>query len=117
MKMKAHLGSILFAVMVISAVAAETSATCASDAEQAFVREEVERIETIPGTPESDAWRFYSSTSRNEYVEFNYDESKAGELGRENSGPKQGRGGREKQMPILWQTSECKQGMVLCRRR
>ena len=33
--------------------------------------------------------------------------------GRENSGPKQGRGGAEKQMPILWQTSECKQGMVL----
>lgn len=36
------------------------------------------------------------------------------QYGRENSGPKQGRGGREKQMPILWQTSECKQGMVLC---
>ena len=33
--------------------------------------------------------------------------------GRENTGPKQGRGGREKQMPIFWQTSECKQGMVL----
>ena len=35
------------------------------------------------------------------------------QYGRENSGPKKGRGGREKQMPILWQTSECKQGMVL----
>ena len=33
--------------------------------------------------------------------------------GRENTGPKQGRGGGEKQMPILWQTSECKQGLVL----
>ena len=33
--------------------------------------------------------------------------------GRENTGPKKGRGGREKQMPIMWRTSECKQGMVL----
>ena len=67
--------------MMMFAASAETSATCASDEELAFVRKGVERLETIPGTPESDAWRFYSSTSRNEYVEFNYDESKAGELG------------------------------------
>ena len=67
--------------MTVSAASAETVATFASDEELAFVRKGVERLETIPGTPESDAWRFYSSTARNEYVEFNYDESKAGRLG------------------------------------
>ena len=67
--------------MMVSAASAETVATFASDEELAFVRKGVERLETIPGTPESDAWRFYSSTARNEYVEFNYDESKAGRLG------------------------------------
>ena len=65
----------------VSHSSADPADTFASDEELAFVRNGVERIEMIPGTPESDAKRFYSSTSRNEYVEFNYDESKAGELG------------------------------------
>ena len=51
--------------------------------EAAPVQRRVEFIEMIPGTPESDAFRFYSSTQRNEYVEFNYDEAKAGELGKD----------------------------------
>ena len=55
----------------------------ASVEEQDFVRDRVEYYSVIPGTPEGDAGRFYSSTSRNEFVEFNYDESKAGELGRD----------------------------------
>ena len=52
-----------------------------TDEEREFVKKRVSRIETIPGTPEPDALRFYLSTSQNEYVEFNYDESKAGALG------------------------------------
>ena len=51
--------------------------------EAAPVQRRVEFVEMIPGTPESDAFRFYSSTQRNEYVEFNYDEAKAGELGKD----------------------------------
>ena len=51
--------------------------------EAAPAQRRVEFIEMIPGTPESDAFRFYSSTQRNEYVEFNYDEAKAGELGKD----------------------------------
>ena len=68
--------------MVVSAAGMrECPASCASADEIAFVRSGVERIDFAPGTPEPDAKRFYSSTSRNEYVEFNYDESKAGTLG------------------------------------
>ena len=81
MKTKAHTGSILCLAFMLCAASAESAVTWASDEELVFVRKGVERLETIPGTPESDAGRFYSSTSRNEYVEFNYDESKAGELG------------------------------------
>ena len=55
----------------------------ANPQELEFVRRRIEHIATIPGTPESDAFRFYSSTQRNEYVEFNYDESKAGVLGKD----------------------------------
>ena len=47
------------------------------------MRSGIERIEPMPGAPEPDALRFYSSTSRKEYVEFNYDESRAGEAGRD----------------------------------
>ena len=58
---------------------AEASQTSAEELE--FVQSGVERIDTQPGTPEPDAVRFWSSTSRNEYVDFNYDESRAGVLG------------------------------------
>ncbi len=37
------------------------------------------RTETIPGTPESDAVRFYTNAVG--FVEINYDEDKAGVLG------------------------------------
>lgn len=36
-------------------------------------------IEIQPGTPEGDAKRFYTNPEKTEYVEFNYDEEKAGE--------------------------------------
>ena len=43
----------------------------------------VAAMDFLPGTPETDAFRFYSNTAKTEYVEFNYDESKAGVLGRD----------------------------------
>ena len=52
-----------------------------TDEEREFVKSRVSRIETIPGTPESDAKRFYKVGETSEYVEFNYDESKAGVVG------------------------------------
>ena len=39
------------------------------------------RVETIPGTPESDAVQFYTNDVG--FVEINYDEDKAGVLGRD----------------------------------
>ena len=69
------------AAVASGAFAAKGDHSWASYGELEAVRSAVERIDTVPGAPEPDAKRFYSSTSRNEYVEFNYDESKAGELG------------------------------------
>ena len=43
----------------------------------------VAAMDFLPGTPETDAFRFYSNTAKTAYVEFNYDESKAGVLGRD----------------------------------
>ncbi len=57
--------------------------SCSSREELEFVRGSVVQIDTTPGTPEPDAKRFHSSTSPNEHVEFNYDESKAGEPGKD----------------------------------
>ena len=62
---------------------AKNSVSCVSEEEAVFMRSGVERIEMMSGTPEPDALCFYSSTSRNEYVEFNYDETKAGVLGKD----------------------------------
>ena len=50
-----------------------------TDEEREFVKNRVVKVEGIPGTPEGDAKRFYSNKELTEYVEFNYDESKAGE--------------------------------------
>ena len=50
-----------------------------TDEEREFVRRRTTHIDFIPGTPEPDAKRFYSNKERTEFVEFNYDESKAGE--------------------------------------
>ena len=74
------LGCAVIAGLAAAGCAADS---CLSDEEAAFMKRGTERIEMVPGTPESDALRFYSSTQRNEYVEFNYDESKAGVLGRD----------------------------------
>lgn len=63
--------------------AAALAVTTASPEELDFVRGRVQKSEFLPGTPESDALRFYSSTQNNEFVEFNYDEAKAGVLGRD----------------------------------
>ena len=56
-----------------------------SDEEREFVRRRTTHVDFIPGTPEGDAKRFYSNEERTEFVEFNYDEAKAGELGRDYS--------------------------------
>ena len=70
----------------VLATAAAAVAFCAAapvpwvtDEERAFVKRRVTKIESIPGTPEGDAKRFYFNSNLTEYVEFNYDESKAGE--------------------------------------
>ena len=55
----------------------------ASAEEREFVAVRVKAMDMNPGTPESDAARFYSNTDKTEFVEFNYDESKAGVLGRD----------------------------------
>ena len=70
-------------VLAAGVAVAALAGSMASVEEQDFVRNRVEYYSVIPGTPEGDAGKFYSSTSRNEFVEFNYDESKAGELGRD----------------------------------
>ena len=50
-----------------------------TDEERAFVAKGTYGIETNPGTPESDAARFYTNPEKTKWVEFNYDEAKAGE--------------------------------------
>lgn len=81
--MKLRLGAWLAIAVAAPMAAAGGEGSWAAKEELEFVRNRAERIEMVPGTPETDAIRFYSSTQRNEYVEFNYDESKAGVLGRD----------------------------------
>ena len=50
-----------------------------SDEEREFLKRRTTHIDFIPGTPEGNAKRFYYDEAKTEYVEFNYDESKAGE--------------------------------------
>ena len=50
-----------------------------TDEERDLVRTRVFASESQPGTPERDTTRFYVNREKSEYVEFNYDESKAGE--------------------------------------
>ena len=50
-----------------------------TDEERAFMKRGVTGIESIKGTPEGDAKKFFTNKEKTEYVEFNYDESKAGE--------------------------------------
>ena len=68
-----------FAAAVFTGRPAMALAPWVTDEEREFVKRRVTHLDTIPGTPESDAKRFYSNEARTEYVEFNYDESKAGE--------------------------------------
>lgn len=53
------------------------------EAEFLAVRNRVCSMDFNPGTPETDAARFYSNSNKTEWVEFNYDESRAGELGKD----------------------------------
>ena len=57
--------------------------TWLSEMELSAVRNRVCSMDFNPGTPETDAARFYSNSNKTEWVEFNYDESKAGELGKD----------------------------------
>ena len=50
-----------------------------TDEEREFVKHRVTKVDSIPGTPEGDAKRFYKNRELTEYVEFNYDESKTGD--------------------------------------
>ena len=79
--MKLRIGTFWAALAAAAAAADGGDASWASAEELAFVQSRMERVETVPGEPERNALRFWSSTSRNESVTFNYDESKAGVLG------------------------------------
>ena len=71
-----------FAAMLLGGVcSASQTNSCwwVSDEELEFVKQRTTHIDFEPGTPEGNAKRFYSNRERTEYVEFNYDESKAGE--------------------------------------
>ena len=75
-------GKTAFAAMLLGGVcsASQTNGCWwVSDEELEFVKRRTTHIDFEPGTPEGNAKRFYSNRERTEYVEFNYDESKAGE--------------------------------------
>lgn len=75
-------GKTVFATMLFAGVcSASQTNSCwwVSDEELEFVKRRTAHMDFEPGTPESNAKRFYSNEERTEYVEFNYDESKAGE--------------------------------------
>ena len=71
---------ILAAVLTGGACMAAQTNKCwwVTDEEREFVKRRTTHIDFIPGTPEGNAKRFYANEERTEYVEFNYDESKAG---------------------------------------
>ena len=71
----------MLTALTICLIATTFQAACpwVSDEERAAVRSRVCSIDFLPGTPEEDAVRFYTNTSKTEFVAFNYDESKAGE--------------------------------------
>ena len=61
------------------ASASSTNLWWVSDQEREFLKRRTTHIDFIPGTPEGNAKRFYYDEAKTKYVEFNYDESKAGE--------------------------------------
>ena len=71
----------LLAVALLGAMS--VSCPWVTDEERDSVRGRVTGYDFQPGTPETDAKRFYSNAEKTEFVEFNYDEAKAGELGRD----------------------------------
>ena len=50
-----------------------------TDEERAFMKRGVTGIDSLKGTPEGDAKRFYTNKEKTEFIEFNYDESKTGD--------------------------------------
>lgn len=75
--------SIIAAVCAAGAVAeAGSAASWISETErESLARRRIHRIEFRPGTPETDATRFY--TNETGFIAVNYDEEKAGELGKD----------------------------------
>lgn len=73
----------LLAVGLLCAVS--VSCPWVTDEERETIRGRVTGCDFQQGTPETDAKRFYSNEEKTEFVEFNYDESKAGELGKDYS--------------------------------
>ena len=71
--------------VVAGAVLAAGAGVCpwVTDEEREPVRSRVCAYDIQEGTPESDAKRFYVNPEKTEFVEFNYDEAKAGELGKD----------------------------------
>ena len=65
--------------IVFSAIAGDNKPWWVSDEEREFLKRRTTHIDFIPGTPEGNAKRFYYDEAKTKYVEFNYDESKAGE--------------------------------------
>ena len=75
---------ICLGAVLASDVALGTAAdSWVSEEERDSVRGRVTGYDFQPGTPETDAKRFYSNAEKTEFVEFNYDEAKAGELGKD----------------------------------
>lgn len=64
---------------MVSSATAKNNTWWVTDEELEFVRKRVTHVDFIPGAPEENAVRFYTDEARTKYVEFNFDESKAGE--------------------------------------
>ena len=73
----------LMTFKLLCAVGVLPSCAWLSERELSAVRNRVCAMDFNSGTPETDAARFYSNSNKTEWVEFNYDDSKAGELGKD----------------------------------
>ena len=73
----------LMTFKLLCAVGVLPSCVWLSERELSAVRNRVCSMDFNSGTPETDAARFYSNSNKTEWVEFNYDDSKAGELGKD----------------------------------
>ena len=77
--MNAKILTAVLSLCTVFTMTADDKPWWVTDEEREFVRRRTTHVDFVPGTPEGDAKRFYSNKARTEYVEFNYDESKAGE--------------------------------------